>query len=517
MPVVTNYIIAYDLGTGGNKASLYNLEGQCVKECFKSYDTFYPRSGWHEQSPKNWWKAVVESTRQLLAESGVNPDEITCLGISGQSLGAVPLDKQGNLLRETTPIWSDSRAASQVVQFLKKIPEPEWYRITGNGFPIPLYTAFKVMWYRDEEPQMFKQIDKVIGSKDYINFLLTGAVSTDYSYASGSGVYDLRGWKYSTELINDCNLPAEIFPAIVASTEVIGTLTTFVAQELGLSKKVKVVSGGVDNSCMALGARAMKEGRVYNSQGSSSWIAVTSNQPVIDDHARPYVFTHVVPGMFTSAVSTFAAGSSFRWVRENLCKDLMAKAQAENKDVYDLMTAEAAEASVGSHGLLFNPNMAGGTSMSPSINIRGAFLGMDLSHSRADLIRASMEGVAMELRIALDALRKMVKLSDEMLVVGGGSLSQVWRQIFADVYNMKIVKTQIDQQAAALGAAACAAVGTGLWPSFDFVDDVHKVESITKPIPSNTRVYEKLLPIFNKSEQYLADLGDQISSLDLTK
>ena len=514
---MTKYIIAYDLGTGGNKASLYDLEGRCIKECFKSYETFYPRSGWHEQNPRKWWEAVVESTRQLLVESSIKANEVECLGISGQSLGVVPLDKDGNLLRNTTPIWSDSRAIPQTKKFQEEYTEIDWYRITGNGFPMPLYSAFKIMWYRDEEPEMFKRIDKVVGSKDYINYLLTGVAVTDYSYASGSGVYDLRGWKYSTDLINICNLPREIFPDIVPSTQVIGNLTATAAAELGLTTKVKVVSGGVDNSCMALGARAMKEGRVYNSLGSSSWIAVTSSQPLINDKAKPFVFAHVIPGMFTSAVSTFAAGSSFRWVRDNLCRDLIHQAQLKNVDVYELMTAEAKESPVGSRGLLFNPNMAGGTTMSPSINIRGAFLGMDLGHSRADMIRATMEGVALELRIALDILSNMVKLSDEMLVVGGGSRSQVWRQIFSDVYNMKVVKTNIDQQAAALGAAACAAVGTGLWPNFDIVDEVHKVEDVTLPIAANNKVYEKLIPIFIKSEQYLADLGDQIIALELKK
>jgi len=512
---VNKFIIAYDLGTGGNKASLYNLEGRCVAECFKSFQTLYPRVGWHEQRPQSWWKAVVESTRQLLADSGANPGDIVCLGISGQSLGAVPLDKTGNLLRDTVPIWSDSRAAAQAKQFFKSIKEPEWYQITGNGFPAPLYAAFKIMWYRDQEPWMFEKIYKVIGSKDYINYLLTGNIATDFSYASGSGVYDLNKWSYSADLIHYSGLPIEIFPEIVPSTQVIGTLTANASEELGLTKKVKIVSGGVDNSCMALGARAMKDGRVYNSQGSSSWIAVTSRHPLIDDRARPYVFTHVVPDMFTSAVSTFAAGSCFRWVRDHFCQDLKKQAETNNADVYDLMTAEASEAPLGAHGLLFNPNMAGGTSLSPSMKIRGAYIGLDLCHTRADILRATMEGVAMELRIALDALRKMINLSDEMLVVGGGSRSQIWRQIFADIYNMKIVKTQIDQQAAALGAAACAAVGANLWESFDFVDDIHQVQSVTLPVPENVRIYEKTLPIFIKSEQYLAELGDQMAELNL--
>ena len=512
---MARYILAFDLGTGGNKSSLYTTEGQCLAECFESYPTSYPKSGWHEQRPGDWWQAVVKSTQRLLAESGADKDEIICCGISGHSLGVVPLDANGVLLRDQTPIWSDSRASSQIDKFFLNVPEIDWYKITGNGFPAPLYSVFKIMWYRDNEPDMFARIHKIVGTKDYINYKLTGYIGTDFSYASGFGVYDLLEWKYSERLIAASDLPDKIFPEIVPSTQVIGTLRREAANELGLPQRVRVVSGGVDNSCMALGARNTREGRVYNAQGSSSWIAVTSGKPLIDLQIRPYVFTHVLPGLFTSAVSTFAAGSSFRWMRDQICRDLKDRAKAENKDVYDMMTEEAASSPVGANGLIFNPNMAGGTSMSPSINIRGAFLGMDLSHTRSDLIRAVMEGVALELRIALDALRRMENIQDEMVVVGGGSRSPIWRQIYADVYNTKIVKTNIDQQAAALGAAACAAVGAGIWDSLEFVDSVHRVEATNFPKAENTEVYEKLLPIFAQTEHYLADLGDQINTVNM--
>lgn len=507
------HIVAYDLGTGGNKASLYNSAGNCIAECFEAYPTNYPRSGWHEQRPEDWWRAVVHSTRQLLSKSGVKKEDIVCCGISGHSLGAVPLDRDGHLLRQSTPIWSDTRASAQTVEFFRKIAEADWYHITGNGFPPALYSVFKIMWYRDCEPDMFSKIAKVIGTKDYINYKLTGYLGTDFSYASGSGVYDLLDWKYNDRLIEASGLPAKIFPELVPSTQVIGNLSRTSADDLGLSEGMKVVCGGVDNSCMALGARNTREGRVYNAQGSSSWIAVTSAKPLLDIKARPYVFTHVLPGLFTSAVSTFAAGTSFRWIRDHICRDLKEIALRQNLDVYDLMTEEAGTSPVGSNHLLFNPNTAGGTSLSPSVNIRGAYIGLDLSHTRADLIRAAMEGIALELRIALDVLRKMDNFSNEMLVVGGGSHSALWRQIFADVYEMDIVKTNIDQQAAALGAAACAAVGVGLWEDFEFVDIIHQVEHLSKPILENTEIYKKLLPIFMLAEEYLSEMGNMVVAL----
>ena len=498
-------IIAYDLGTGGSKASLYNVDGACLATTFVSYETVYPATGWHEQRPEDWWKAIVESTHRLLVQSGAGGSDVECMAISGQSLGVVPVDAEGKLLRETTPIWSDTRAGRQAEAFFGKAEERPWYMTTGNGFPAPCYSVFKIMWYRDNEPEMFSRIHKVIGSKDYINLKLTGRTLTDFSYASGSGVYDLAGWKYDDALIRATGLPAGIFPEIAPSTEIVGTLCAAASQELGLPRSVKVACGGVDNSCMALGARNTREGRVYTSLGSSSWIAVSSTKPVLDDEARPYVFAHVVPGLFTSAVSIFAGGSSFRWIRDTFFEG----------SSYDDMTRLAESSPVGANKLLFNPSLAGGSSQEPSPNIRGGFAGIDLRHTRADMARASMEGIALNLGAVLEVLRRFVPLSGEMLMVGGGSKSRLWRQIFADVYRMDCLKTNVDQEAATLGAAAVAAVGAGLWSGFEKVDEAHGVESIEKPIAGNVETYRKLAPAFERMRTNEAALGDLLHDIEI--
>jgi len=507
------FIIAYDLGTGGNKASLYDASGRCLSENFVSYPTQYPATGWHEQRPEDWWDAVVKSTNRLLKDAHVEKDEILCCGISGHSLGVVPLDSSGKLLREATPIWSDSRAQAQSKPFFDQVDEKEWYLMTGNGFPPPLYSVFKIMWYRDNEPDMFNNVHKIIGTKDYINYKLTGNMVTDYSYASGCGVYDLVNWEYSDALIGASGLPREIFPDIVSSTDVIGELTPEASEALNLPQHLKVVAGGVDNSCMALGARSYKEGRVYNSLGSSSWIAVASGKPLLDPKTRPYVFTHVIPGMFMSAMAIFSSGSSFRWLRDQLCQSMVTEAEKKNIDPYGLMTKEAEMSPIGSNALLFNPSLAGGSSLDDSPNIRGAFMGLDLGHTRPDVIRSVMEGVAMGLRQVLDELRSLTHIADEMTVVGGSSRSRLWRQIFADVYQMEIVKTNIDQQAAALGAAALAAVGTGMWHNFDIIDDIHEIEDRAEPISDNCVAYEKLLPVFKEASSFNSKLGDMLASV----
>ncbi len=327
-------IISFDLGTGGNKASLYSKDGTCLASVFEPYGTSYPRVGWHEQSPADWWRAVVTSTRKLLAESRVESESIVGLGISGHSLGAVPVDRAGNLLRAATPIWSDIRAQEEVAQFFEHVNADEWYLATGNGFPAACYTVFKVMWYLNHEPEMFKQIHKILGTKDYINYRLTGVMKTDHSYASGSGIYDLIGQAYSPAFIEASNLPREIWPDIVPSTDILGTLTPEAAAELGLDARVKVVCGGVDNSCMALGAKNTRDGRVYTSLGSSAWIAVSSNKPVLDKRYKPYVFAHVIPNMYTSAVSIFSAGTTYNWVKDILCADMVKQAASTGEDVY---------------------------------------------------------------------------------------------------------------------------------------------------------------------------------------
>jgi xylulokinase len=265
---------------------------------------------------------------------------------------------------------------------------------------------------------------------------------------------------------------------------------------------------------MALGAKNIKEGRVYTSLGSSAWIAVSSEQPVIDPKAKPFVFAHVIPNMFTSAVSIFSAGTSFAWVKENICIELKEKAQAENKNVYDLMTELAATAPVGSNNLLFNPSLAGGTSQDRSVHIRGAYIGLDLKHGKADLVRAAMEGIAMNLRLRLDVLRKYCQIQDEILFVGGGSKSKLYLRIFADVYNTKILKTNIDQDAGALGAAAIAAVGSGLWKDFNQIDKIHKTAEIVKPDPANNHKYEKLLPVFEYASECQADISDALRAIE---
>jgi len=298
----------------------------------------------------------------------------------------------------------------------------------------------------------------------------------------------------------------------VPSTQVIGEIRPSIARELGLPNGVQVMAGGVDNSCMALGARNIADGRVYTSLGSSAWIAVSSRRPVLERQHRPYVFAHVIPGLFTSAVSIFSAGTSLRWVRDTLCADLR---HESDKDAYALMDKAAACSPVGARKLIFNPSLAGGSSQEASPHIRGAFVGLDLRHRRDDLVRACLEGIAMNLGAVLQTFRDLATLSHEMTMVGGGSRSALWLQIFADVYGMDVVKTNINQDAGSLGAAALGAIGCGWWKNFDWIDEIHQVQARLKPIEANVAKYRDLREVFELVRRQQAEVGDLLNTVKL--
>ena len=506
MKITNQKVIAYDLGTGGIKASLFTAKGEVIYSVFESYATSYPATDQQEQAPQDWWNAVVSTTKKLLSETKIDAQEIVSLALSGHSLGVVPIGKDGTLLRETTPIWSDKRAEQEAESFFEKIDYKHWYMTTGGGFPPACYSLFKIMWYKANESSLYDKLDKAIGTKDYCNYRFTGRLCTDYSYASGSGAFDLKQWNYDQSFIDAAGIDSAVFPEIVASDAVIGTLTDEAAAETGLLKHVKEVCGGVDNACMALGAKGIMPSRIYTSLGSSAWIALISENPVLDFGKKPYVFAHVIKGLYASATCIFSAGSSLQWVRNIVCSDFFKKEQQGGEDAYISMNKLAEAAPIGSNGVLFNPSLAGGSMLEPTPDMRGAFIGLQLCNTRNDMIRATMEGIALNLCIALDLLKQYAPEINEMLIVGGGAKSKLWMQIFADCYGLQIQKTNIDQTAASLGAAALALKGTGIWRDYSPIDTIHQQEQIFSPSQNSYEAYNLLLYKFKTLQQHIANL-----------
>lgn len=506
------YVIAYDLGTGGVKTSIFNEKGISCGFHFIPYDTFFPSADFREQSPQTWWQAVKESTKVLISKTSINVEDIVSLAVSGHSLGVVPIGYRGELLLDYVPIWNDSRAKEQAKDFFTRTSEEEWYLSTGNGFPPELYSIFKIMWYRDNMPDVYDKTNKFIGTKDFINYKMTGVIATDKSYASGSGVYNLKEGKYNEKYIEVSKIDISKLPPILKSTDVVGEIIPEIANELGLSPKTLVIAGGVDNACMALGAGCVENGSVYTSLGTSAWIAVCDSNPIVDIGKRPYVFEHCVEGKYVSATAIFSAGNSLRWVRDNLFSDLCQNEAEGGDSAYKIIDELADSSPLGANKLFFIPTLSGASCLDKSKNAKGMFIGLDLMHTRADLARATLEGIALNLRFALNVLADYAKISDDMLIVGGGAKSKVWRQIFADIYNKNIITTDIGEDAGSFGAAAIAGVGADIWT--DFSEAINSIATRTCISPSeNMECYNSLHSAYKQLLDISADAGDIINMI----
>ena len=504
------YILAHDLGTGGNKAVLYDTKGNQLTKAFSSYSTYYPKSSWAEQYPDSWWNAVVKSTKELIQKSGINKKNIVCISFSGQSMGVVPVDKKGNLKRDTSPLWNDGRAINEAKNYLGLIGEKEWYKITGAGFRPENHSAFKLIWYKNNEYEMYKKTYKFLPTKSFIIMKLTDKFLADFSDISFTGFFNLEKLDYSDELLSIFKINREKLPDIFKSTHIAGKITKKASKEIELIEGTPVVLGGVDNSCAALGSGNISEDRVYNSLGSSAWISATTKRPFLNNENKVPCYAHVIPGFYLSQVSTFSAGSSYKWFKDILCGEESIAAEICDLDVYDLLEKKVLNSPIGSNKIIFNPSLLGGSTIESSPKIRGAFVGLGLHHSKNDLVRSVLEGIAMDQRLALDIYREMGIKAGEIRMVGGGSKSKVWRQIYADVFNSKIIITNIGQEAAALGAGIIGAIGVGVWDNFSIIDKITKIIDICEPIEKNVSSYEEILKVFKFINIRLAEIGEEM-------
>lgn len=497
---IVDGLLAFDLGTSGVKCVLFDEKGAELGSRYGEYETYYPAPNFREQYPEHWIDRIVEATVALRDEF---PDvNIRGVGVSGHSLGAIPVDGKGKLLAQRIPLWSDARAISQAERFFRQVEYRQWYETTGNGFPRELYALFKIMWYREHEPELYSKTDKFIGSKDYINLFLTGNAATDVSYASGSGLFDLKKGVYREDYANAAEIDIQKMPRIYASHEIIGYVTEMAAEKMHIAAGIPVVAGGVDNACMTLGAGCFNDGDAYASLGSSAWITASVTEPVVDFDSRIYTFAHCVPGQYLPSIGIFASGSALNWAVDKWFADYTGSGR------FDAVGALAAQSPAGANGLLFNPCLAGGSSFDKSPHIRGCLFNLSLGNTRADIARAVFEGIAMHLRLAADALERSGRLGKRLLVVGGGAKGGFNRQIYADVFGKEVAVSRVQQGAASLGAAALAAVGCGLWESFESLKELHREVAVSVPDWNNHAWYERIMPLYIRLCEACSDLGD---------
>ena len=436
------FILAHDLGTTGNKATLFDEAGQLIASHVAHYPVAYPQAGWAEQNPMDWWHAVGHSTRALLTGTAIDAGEIAAVTFSGQMMGIVPLDATGQPLRSAI-IWADQRAVAEAEMIETRCGSDNIYQRTGHRIS-PAYLAAKILWVKQHQPEIYRQTRQFLCAKDYIVFQLTGHSATDYSDASGSNIFDLTQRTWSADLIDALGLDVTTLPTIHASTDVIGEVTRAASDATGLKTGTPVVIGGGDGACAGVGAGVIAPGEAYCYIGSSSWISFASETPVLDPQQRTMTFHHLHPRLFAPMGTMQAAGGARDWLLQQ---------------IGEIPANEIARIAPGANGLLFLPYLIGERSPWWNPQARGAFIGLTMNHSRAELTRAVLEGVAFNLRLILDALESQGAQLPAIRLIGGGAQSPVWRQILADVFARPVHILDLTTEATSWGAAVAGGVG----------------------------------------------------------
>lgn len=498
------YILAHDLGTSGNKATLFNEEGKLVTSEVYSYGCHYFNANWAEQEPEDWWKAICVTCRSLIEKAGIDPGDIAVVSFSGQMMGCLCVDKEGRPLRPSI-IWADQRAQAQAAAIEEKIPLKDFYRIAGHRNSAS-YGLQKLMWIRDNEPEVYSKTYKALNAKDFIVLRLTGKWYTEPSDATSNACIDLEKLQWSEKIINASGIDGDKLPEIVPSTTVAGEVTSWAAEQTGLKAGTPVVMGGGDGLCSNVGAGSISPGRTFCCIGSSAWVATTSDKPLFDEQMRTFTWAHIVPGLYSPTGTMQSGGGAYQWLKQRLGKYETAAAAGENKSPYQLLDEEAAKSPPGSNGVIFLPYLLGERAPRWNPNATAAWLGLKMENERSDIFRSVMEGVTMNLNVILESFRRSIPI-DEMLIVGGGAKGKVWCQMLADIFNAKIKVPTLLEEATSMGAAVTGGVGVGIFKDFTAIDSMIEINreltpdngavAAYRPVKEAFEVcYEALMPVY---------------------
>lgn len=489
-------IIAHDLGTTGNKASLHSDDGKMLQHCTVPYPAHFASGGVAEQNPMDWWEAVGQATKKLTQMANVSANEITGIGISGQMMGAIFLDENYNPTRDAI-IWADFRAQKQSDYLIEKVGLEKAYKRLGHRLN-PTYSIAKVMWVRDNQPEVWGKTRHICIAKDFINHKLTNRFVTEPSDASSTNCFDQLNLVWDEEILKVADIPVSYFPEIVKSTSVIGGLTSAAADHLGLNVGTPVVAGGGDGPMAALGAGIISPtDGAYACMGSSSWVAVSTVKPLHDAKMRSMTWNHIVPNQFSPTATMQAGGASLQWIVENLMP-------ASEKDRFNILLGEAEKVSSADDGLYFLPHILGERSPYWNPSAAGAFIGLGRHHDRSYLVRAVLEGVAFNLLTCIQAFTDNGVPIDQVDVIGGGAESALWLQIFSDIWGVKVRSRSIVEDANSLGAAVTTLVALGKG-EFSMVKQLSTITAEFNPSSDSkkyARQHEIFLDGYNKLEDW---------------
>ncbi len=490
------YVIGVDCGTSGTKTVLFDESGNIIASKTIEYPMYQPKNGYAEQDPADWANAMINTIKAVMAQSRVSKDDVKGVGISGQMHGLVMLDKEGNVLRKSI-IWCDQRTAKEVEEMNKKLGEKKLIEITANP-ALTGWTAAKILWVKNNEPEIYEKCAHILLPKDYLRYILTGEFATEVSDASGMQLLNVPNRCWSDEVLSALEIDKSLLGKVYESCEVTGEITAEMAELTGLKKGTIVVGGAGDNAAAAVGTGVVEDGKAFTTIGTSGVVFAHTSNISIDPKGRVHTCCAAVPDSWHVMGVTQGAGLSLKWFRDNFCNAEKETASLMGVDEYYLMDKEAETVPVGANRLLYLPYLMGERTPHLDPDARGVFFGLSAMHTKKDMLRAVLEGVSYSLRDCVEVFREMNISVSDMMACGGGGTSPLWRSMLADLYNCP-VKTVASKEGPALGVALLATVGAGIYSSVpEACKAVIKTDKTQEPIVENVPEYEKYYQLYRE-------------------
>lgn len=489
-----SFLLGVDIGTSGTKSVLFDEEGKTLASAVVEYPLYQPKAGWAEQEPEDWWNAAADSIKAVLLKSGVRSGEIAGVGLSGQMHGLVMLGKNGKVLRRAI-IWCDQRTDKECAEMTEKVGAKRLIEITANP-AMTGFTASKILWVKNNEPEIYEKCAKILLPKDYIRYMLTGEFAAEMSDASGMQLLDVPGRRWSGEMLDKLGIDGDLLAPVYESVEVSGRISKSAAERTGLAEGTSVVGGAGDQAAGGVGNGIVREGVLSATIGTSGVVFAHTDKITIDPKGRVHTLCHAVPGCWHIMGVTQAAGLSLKWFRDNFCTPEIETAKQMGIDPYVLMDKEAAASPAGCDGLIYLPYLMGERTPHLDPDARGVFFGLSARHTRRDMLRAVMEGVGYSMKDCLEIIKGLDIPVREVRASGGGGRSPFWRQMLADMFG-KAVTTTNSSEGPALGAAILAGAGTGIYASVaEGCDIAVKPKSCQKADKAASERYKKYYAVY---------------------
>ncbi len=498
-----NYLLGIDIGTSGTRTLIIDEEGNIISSAIKEYPLYTPKPGWAEQDPMDWYEASIYTIKEALQKKDIKGSKIKSIGLSGQMHGSVFLDSANDVIRPAL-LWNDQRTEPQCKEIYDIFGYDNFIRLSYNK-ALPGFTAPKILWFRENEPESYKKLKKILLPKDFVRFMISGTYATEVSDAAGMLLMNIKERTWSSEILDGLKIKRNLLADIFESYEISSRLDAKTAKLTGLVEGTPIAGGGGDNAAGNVGSGIIKQGIISDSIGTSGVVFAHSDSPVYDPEGRLHSFCHAVPGKWHLMGVTLSAAGALKWYYDTYGPSRAIERKRPDLKKYKLLDAQAEQIPPGSEGLIFLPYLSGERTPYADSFARGVFFGISYIHNQNHFVRSIMEGVSFSQLDCLNIMRDLGINSENIVLIGGGSRSQVWKEMICDVFQVPIA-TLKNEEGPAFGAALLAGVGCGLYSSVEeAVRKSVKTTAVLQPDKKKKDIYKKTYKLYKSLYRSLKD------------